>query len=274
MTSASRTLSSHGAALGLVIAVAAVGGCQLLLPSGDDDGQSSTGAQGGASSSTGASTSTKTSSSDSSSASGDSTATTATGSTSHSSVSSSSTGMQGCAPALVACDGISTLSLPKLCPTQVACDNDLACKQYCSAIFSLCPEQYLTPEVCCEVCGHLKGQGEASQCCHVGALNDIAAGNGTSTSCTVAGPFGSDSMVSNACSTQAANLCTIYEAACATQAMTCTKSSCKNALSGRDAVIYVAGSDPTTTMPHLMDLLLGSDPNKCELAAAELCGAM
>lgn len=264
--------SASIAVVGLLV-VGAVGGCQLLLPASDDDGRASS--AGGAGSTSGKTTS-KSSAVNASSASGSSaestTSTTTVTSSSQSTAVSSGSGPAGCKASVLGCDALSALTLPKLCPTEVTCDANAACTQYCSAVFSLCPEQYLSPFVCCQVCGHIQTQGEAAQCCHVDALNDLAAGNGTPTSCTIAGPFGSDSMSgASACGSQATSLCNIYEAACGAQATTCNKSSCKSYLTMRAPVTYAAGVDPNTTLSRLMDLLLGTEANKCDLAAAEFC---
>lgn len=272
-------MSRASTALSALLVAASVGGCQLLLPAEDDDGRATS--TGGAGSTSGKTTGKSSSVSASSTSGSTMTAATTTGggSTSASTTSSgpstavsSGSGATTCKPSVLGCDGLTALALPKLCPTDVVCDMNAACTQYCSAMFSLCPEQYLTPFVCCQVCGHIQAQGEGTQCCHVDALNDLAAGSGTATSCTVAGPFGSDTMsTAGQCGSQATNLCDIYEAACGPQAATCGKAACKSYLAMRTAVTYSAGTDPNATLSRLMDLLLGSDADKCNLAAAEFC---
>lgn len=270
---------ASAARVGVVVgAIALVAGCQLLLPSEDGDG---TGARGGAASSTSGDSS---SSGKTSSSSSKASTTGSSMSSTHSSTSSSSgstnasttgSGVVECQPSQTACNGITTLALPKLCPKQVTCTGNLACTQYCSAIESLCPGQYPNNQTCCQACEFLETGSEGAQCCHVGALNDLAADMAGASACTIAGPFGSDTLdAGSTCGSQIDNLCKIYETVCPVQQATCNKSACIAHFDQNNPVDDYKVNQNSDPLSKTMDALLGGGATACATVAMNLCPSM
>lgn len=270
--------SSLAAILGMGAAALAAG-CQLLLPTAEDDGR---GARGGAgSSSTDATTTGKTSSSSKASASGVTTGTDASsassgpgGNTTVSANASSSSGGGMCAPSGSACNGLGSSSLPNGCPPTVTCGANTGCSAYCSAMREMCPEQWDSDATCCGACGYFQGKAQAVQCCHVDALNDLAASSSTPSSCTLAGPFGSDTMRDSPCGTQANNLCEIYVSICPNQQALCNKSQCVAYFAMTPAVTQYAANANTDALSMAMDDLLSGASTTCASLASQFCNVV
>jgi hypothetical protein len=267
-------------------------GCQLLLPEADDGTTASS--QGGAGSTSRASSSisgdksssgstqqsassgppdtTVTSSSSMIASTTDASASSSTGVASSSSTGSDPT----CGPSMFSCTGLDTGSLPSNCqldPT-AAC-GDAACRIYCSALKTYCPGQYGSGTLCCAACNVIKTEGATKGCCHVDALNGLAAGQQSPQACTYAGPFGTasnDGTTSSTCGTQSENVCALYAAICPIDAMTCTQATCVNKLHNEPGTLYSANSGSSSKLAILMDTVLSPSVDKCAEAVMQICG--
>lgn len=250
-------------------------GCQLLLV--EDDGS---GARGGAgTSSSDATTSGKTSSSSKASTTGVTSSTDASSASSGpggttSASGSSSSGGNMCSPSGIACAGLGSSSLPSGCPPTITCGGNAGCSSYCSAMKSMCPEQWESDATCCTACAYFQSKTHASQCCHVDPLNVLAAMAGDASSCTQAGPFGSLVMTDSPCGTQANNLCDIYAQVCPNQQNVCGKSQCVEHFMGAEAVEQYAANANGDPLSQAMDALLSGDPTTCATLASQFCAVM
>lgn len=273
-----------GAALigGLAIIGLSVG-CQLLLPSGDDDGRTtSTGMGGAEASSSGSGTTGKTSSAKTSSS--DATATAASNSSTD--AASSSTGLtceqgQGC---LTTPPTFDKCEMSDVCQSLGAGDW---CNDYCTSVIQKCgatAAQYASATQCCSACQYLRAHPAIAPsnnvCCRANTLNDDALLDPSD--CTKAGPMGAaknDNAMAE-CGSQSLHVCTLFEKICANKIadVACiTGHSCSANFGTAMSEVYgpTAQGPMSTVLQHVMEAALGGDVDaECESAAMLACGTV
>lgn len=259
---------------------ALLGGCQLLLPEGEDGTTSGQGGDRGATSSS--SSGAKTSAQASTTGVGSTTASTTgqgttTGPTSTSA--SSSTGGP-CVAGQMCSDG----SFPSFteCPIgEVVCSggqHDAACSNYCGSLAQQCAQsnqqQFKSDVECCAFCNWLVAQDNPGNngCCRANFLNAGMSLNALQ--CTVAGPIGSKADAPGAaaaeCGTQELNLCKMFVDLCpgVQSAGLCDEMTCMGVLSPQAVASYKAGDESTPKAKATTKLLeVLTDPN----GSANIC---
>lgn len=261
--------------IALTFVAGTVAGCQLLLPDGEEDGTTTQNLGGASASSTrDASSSGKTTTSKSSASETTGTdASTGGMTTTGTDATSTSSGPDKCMPGGQCTSGF-TSPLPSGCPSDWSCDQDQDCSEYCSAMDSLCHDAYASKATCCSACAFLKtAKLPAAQCCHVAALNALAANVGDADSCTLAGPFGSAAQMAtgSACGTQTGAVCQFYQKGCSQLLLGCPTSACVDYFENEAPVHYKQNQDPTHKLSNAMDTILGNDPLKCDILANLFC---
>lgn len=259
------------------LAATAIGGCQLLLPDGEEDG-TTTGNTGGAGSSsrssTGKTSGTMKASSSADASSGAETTTSAVTTDAATTGASSSSGPVACGPAGAACMGGFGSPMPTNCASAWSCGGDADCTDYCRAIDKLCPGAYVGSATCCGACNLLRSaKGEIAECCHVSALNQIAAGSATPELCTIAGAFGTLDMgaAMGNCGTQSGNLCALYAKACSAQLNVCPLSECSAYFEGEAAIDYTQTGGGSSKLAVAMGELLSGEAASCAQLANMFC---